>query len=132
MMAPVIPALNDHEIERLLAAVATAGAQRASFMLLRLPFEVAGLFEEWLRQHYPDRAGRVLNHLRGMRRGQLNDPRFGRRCQGEGAYAAMLSARFAAACRRHGLNTGAVPRLDTTRFLRDPAAPGQRGLFDEI
>jgi len=132
MMAPVIPALNDHEIERLLAAVATAGAQRASFMLLRLPLEVAGLFEDWLRQHYPDRAGRVLNHLREMRGGRLNDPRFGHRCRGQGAYAALLSARFAAACRRLGLETGPAPRLDTTRFRRDPGAPGQRGLFDAI
>jgi DNA repair photolyase len=132
MVAPVIPALNDHEIERLLAAVALAGAQRASFMLLRLPLEVAGLFEEWLHQHYPDRAARVLNRLREMRGGRLNDPRFGHRMRGEGEYARLLAARFAAACRRHGLNREPAPSLDTTRFRREPGAPQQRGLFDAI
>jgi DNA repair photolyase len=101
-------------------------------MLLRLPLEVAGLFEDWLRQHYPDRAARVLNHLRDMRGGRLNDPRFGHRMRGEGAYARLLSARFAAACRRHGLNAGPGPGLDTSLFRRDPSAPEQRGLFDAI
>ena len=66
-MAPVIPALTDHEIESLLEAAAAAGARRAAFLLLRLPFEVAGLFEAWLREHHPDRAERVLNHVREMR-----------------------------------------------------------------
>ena len=130
MMAPVIPALTDHEIERLLEAAATAGARRAALLMLRLPFEVASLFENWLREHYPERADRVLNHVREMRGGRLNDPRFGHRLRGEGAYAAMVAARFARACRRLGLNQGAGPQLDTQQFLRDPGAPQQGGLFD--
>jgi len=130
MMAPVIPALTDHEIERLLEAAAAAGARRAAFLMLRLPFEVASLFENWLRAHYPARADRVLNHVREMRGGRLNDPRFGHRLRGEGAYAAMVAARFAGTCRRLGLNQGAAPQLDTQQFLRDPGAPRQAGLFD--
>jgi DNA repair photolyase len=131
MMAPVIPALTDHEIERLLQAAADAGAKRAAYLMLRLPFEVAPLFEAWLREHHPARADRVLNHLRGMRGGRLNDPRFGHRMRGEGAYAALIGARFAAACRRLGLNAEAATELDTTQFRRDPGAPVQAGLFDQ-
>ena len=94
MMAPVIPALTDHEIEHVLEAAVTAGARRAAFLMLRLPHEVAPLFEQWLRAHYPERADRVLNHVREMRGGRLNDPRFGHRMRGEGAYAAMVGARL--------------------------------------
>ena len=130
MVAPVIPALTDHEIERLLEAAAAAGARRAAFLLLRLPYEVASLFENWLRQHYPERADRVLNHVRDMHGGRLNDPRFGHRLRGEGAYAAMVGARFARACRRLGLNQEAAPKLDLLQFERDPGAPRQGGLFD--
>jgi DNA repair photolyase len=129
MMAPVIPALTDHEIERLLEAAAVAGAGRAAFLMLRLPFEVAALFEAWLREHFPERAERVLNHVREMRGGRLNDPRFGHRMRGQGAYAAMIAQRFAAACRRHGLNTGPAPVLDTSQFIRAPDAPCQPDLF---
>jgi DNA repair photolyase len=130
MVAPVIPALTDHEIERLLEAAAAAGARRAAFLLLRLPYEVASLFENWLRQHYPERADRVLNHVRDMHGGRLNDPRFGHRLRGEGAYAAMVGARFARACRRLGLNQEAAPKLDVLQFEPDPGAPRQGGLFD--
>jgi DNA repair photolyase len=129
MMAPVIPALNDHEIEAVLAAAAAAGARRAGWMLVRLPHELATLFEEWLAAHYPDRAARVLGLLRGMRGGRLNDPRFGHRMRGEGAYAALLAARFAAACRRHGLATERVAPLDCSQFRPDPEAPRQADLF---
>jgi DNA repair photolyase len=129
MMAPVIPALSDHEIESLLEAAAGAGARRAAFLMLRLPFEVAGLFEAWLREHHPARAERVLNHVREMRGGRLNDPRFGHRMRGQGPYAAMISQRFAAACRRLGLNTGPAPALDTSRFIREPGGPRQPDLF---
>ena len=130
MVAPVIPALTDHEIERLLEAAAAAGARRAAFLLLRLPYEVASLFENWLRQHYPERADRVLNHVRDMHGGRLNDPRFGHRLRGEGAYAALVGARFARACRRLGLNQEAAPKLDVLQFEPDPGAPRQGGLFD--
>ncbi len=129
MMAPVIPALTDHEVENLLQAAAAAGAQRAAFIMLRLPFEVAPLFEAWLREHHPDRAERVLNHVRDMHGGRLNDPRFGHRMRGQGPYAAMISSRFAAACRRLGLNATAAPALDTAQFIRAPGAPQQADLF---
>jgi DNA repair photolyase len=132
MLAPVIPAITDHEIEKMLEAVAGVGVRRAAFLMLRLPFEVAGLFEAWLREHYPQRADHVLNLIREMRGGKLNDPRFGHRHRGHGPYAAMIEARFEAACRRLGLNDDDRPELDTTQFVREPGAPCQPGLFDEI
>jgi len=79
LLAPVVPALNDHEIEALVEAAAAEGASNAAFMLLRLPHELGALFEQWLREHYPQRADRVLNLLRELRGGRLNDPRFGHR-----------------------------------------------------
>lgn len=129
LLAPTIPAINDHEIESLLEAAAGNGASRAGYLLVRLPLEVAELFEQWLREHYPQRADRVLNLLRSLRGGRLNDPRFGHRMRGEGPYARVLSARFAAGCRRYGLLTGAGPQLDRTRFLRESLTPRQHDLF---
>jgi DNA repair photolyase len=129
LLAPLIPALNDHEIERLLESAAAAGAGRAASMMLRLPHELGALFEQWLREHYPSRAERVLNLLRESRGGRLNDPRFGHRMRGEGPYAELLSARFKAACRRCGLNDEREAGLDTDSFVRDPLAPEQRELF---
>ena len=129
LLAPTIPALNDHEMEALLDAAALHGATHAGYLLLRLPHELGQLFQEWLREHYPARADRVLNLLRELRGGRLNDPRFGHRMRGEGPYAQVLSARFAAGCRRAGLETRRGPQLDTSQFLRDPAAPHQRELF---
>jgi DNA repair photolyase len=129
MIAPVIPAITDHEIERLLEAAATAGARRAAFLFLRLPFEVAGLFEAWLREHYPQRADRVLNLIREMRGGKLNDPRFGHRMRGQGAYAEMVGSRFEIACRKLGLNASPASPLDNSQFIREPGAPRQGDLF---
>jgi DNA repair photolyase len=129
LLAPMIPALNDHEMERLLESAAAGGARRAGFMPLRLPLEVAGLFEQWLREHYPARADRVLNLIRDMRGGRLNDPRFGSRMRGEGPYAQLLSARFRAACRRLGLNEGRDNPLDTSQFTGHLGAPDQGDLF---
>jgi len=126
LCAPVIPALNDHELERVLAAAAEAGARAAGYVLLRLPGEVRGLFEEWLAVHYPDRARRVLNALRAARGGHLSDARFGRRMTGEGEYARLLARRFALAARRHGLD-GGLPPLDATRFR--PPGPFQPRLL---
>jgi DNA repair photolyase len=130
MLAPVIPAITDHEVERLLEAVAATGVRRAGWLMLRLPHEVAGLFEAWLREHYPQRAERVLNLIRGMRGGKLNDPRCVHRHRGDGPYAELIGARFEGACRRLGLNAGPPLELDTTQFVRDPRAPHQAGLFD--
>ena len=107
----------------------TSAYRRELLQRLRLPFEVAGLFEAWLREHYADRAERVLNHVREMRGGRLNDPRFGHRMRGQGPYADMITQRFGAACRRLGLNAGPAPVLDTSRFIREPGGPRQPDLF---
>ena len=103
MAAPVIPALNDHELEGILEAAAEAGAGSAGYVLLRLPHEVLPLFVEWLRAHYPDRAEHVLSLLRQLRGGALYDSSFGSRQRGFGPFAALLEARFEKARRRFGL-----------------------------
>ena len=115
LAAPMIPGLNDAELERILEAAARAGATSAAFVLLRLPHELGALFTEWLETHYPDRARRVLALIRETRGGRLNDPRFGTRFSGEGVYAATLARRFQIAARRLGLNR---PRegLDCSAF----------------
>lgn len=123
MVAPVIPALNDHEVEAILEAAAEAGARDAGYVPVRLPHEVESLFEAWLRDHYPLRAERVLNQIRELRGGRLNDPRFGSRMRGEGLYADLLARRFATALRRHGYGRRPMPELDTGVF-RVPAGPG--------
>jgi DNA repair photolyase len=123
LVAPVIPALNDHELENILEAAAQAGARQAGYVLLRLPHEVGPLFEGWLADHYPLRASHVLNQVREMRGGALNDPSFGSRMKGKGPLAQLLRQRFDRACREFGLNAGDVPALDTTRF-RVPARAG--------
>jgi DNA repair photolyase len=122
MVAPVIPALTDHELERILEAGAGAGACWAGYVLLRLPYEIKDLFREWLAAHYPDRAAHVMAVLRETRGGRDNDPNFGSRMRGEGPYALLLRNRFKLGCQRLGLN---APRdaLDTTRF-RPPGPAG--------
>ncbi|HYM42689.1 MAG TPA: PA0069 family radical SAM protein [Steroidobacteraceae bacterium] len=116
MVAPVIPALTDHEMERILEACAAAGARWAGYTLLRLPHEVKDLFKEWLAEHYPDRAAHVMAMIREMRGGRENDARFGSRMRGTGPCAALLRSRFGLACRRLGLNAESRSALDTTRF----------------
>lgn len=106
LLAPVIPALNDHEIERMLEAAVEAGTRSAGYVLLRLPHEVRPLFVEWLEGHYPDRAEHVLSLLRQMRGGRLNDPRFHSRQTGQGPFAELIRARFDRACRRLGIEPG--------------------------
>jgi len=123
LVAPVIPAVNDHEIEAIIEAAATAGADSAAYILLRLPHEVAGLFREWLEEHFPDRTGRVMSLLRGARGGRENDPRFGARMTGSGPWAELVRTRFAAACKRSGLRVGETRNLDTTKF-RSPTEAG--------
>lgn len=103
MVAPVIPALNDAELETILEAAAAAGCRHAGYVMLRLPREVSPLFEEWLASHYPLKAGRVLGLLRDLRGGRLNDARFGSRMSGTGVFADLVRARFHGACRRFGL-----------------------------
>jgi DNA repair photolyase len=128
MAAPMIPALNDAEMERILEAGAARGAQTASYILVRLPLEVAPLFREWLAEAYPGRATRVMSLIRDMRGGKDYDARFGVRKRGEGPYAQALAARFAIALRRFGL-TRDHPPLRTDLF-RPPSPSGQFDLFN--
>jgi DNA repair photolyase len=125
MVAPVIPGLNDHQLEAIVAAVAAVGAQGASYVLLRLPHEIKDLFERWLEAHAPLRKDHVLSLVRACRDGRLNDSTFGRRMRGEGVYAQLIARRFAVARRKHGLD-----RID--RSLRsdlfEPPAGDRRQL----
>jgi DNA repair photolyase len=128
LASPMIPGINDVELERILGAAAAAGASSANCMLVRLPHEVRQLFTEWLEAHYPARAEKVLARLREMRAGRLDDSRFGRRMRGTGPHAELLRRRFEVACRRLGL-AREPPRLDCTRF-RAPVHDGaQHRLF---
>jgi len=115
MTAPMIPGLNDHEMEAILEAATEAGATRAGFTVLRLPLEIKDLFDEWLRANRPDRAEKVLSLIRQMRGGALYQAEFGLRMRGEGPIAQLLSARFQAGVKRLGLNKIRY-RLDTLRF----------------
>jgi len=120
MVAPVIPALNDAEMDTILQEAAKAGARTAGYILLRLPHEIALLFRQWLEIHFPDRASHVMSLVRQSRGGRDNDPAFGARMRGQGPYATMLAQRFRLATRRLGLNTREID-LDRTRF-RVPGA----------
>jgi DNA repair photolyase len=102
LSAPMIPALNDAELEKILEVSARAGARHAGYVLLRLPLELRQLFEEWLHTHFPDRARHVLSLIRQTRAGELNDPRFHHRFSGQGVYADLLKRRFARATRQFG------------------------------
>ena len=128
MTAPVIPGLNDCEIEALLEASADAGARWAGYVLLRLPIEIKDLFHEWLAQHYPDRAARVVNLIREMRGGKDYDPRWFERGRGRGPYAELIAKRFRRAARNLGLD-GERPELRTNLF-RPQEGPGGQFLLD--
>lgn len=130
MVAPIIPAITDHEIERIVEAAAAAGAHGAGYTLVRLPWEVKHLFRAWLDAHYPDRAAHVMSLIHQMRGGRDNDPRFGHRMRGEGEYAALVAQRFRAACRKHGIDAVRAPALRTDLFRPPVRAGDQRGLFD--
>jgi DNA repair photolyase len=124
MTAPIIPQLNDRDLEAILEAAAAAGARHAGWVLLRLPREVAPLFRGWLDAHAPLRAEHVMSLVRQLRDGRDNDPRFGARMRGSGPYAELIERRFAIACKRFGLTREREP-LDTTQF-RPPKAPASR------
>lgn len=126
-LSPLIPGLNDHEIERVAAAVAEAGAGRLNWILLRLPHEVKELFAAWLEAHFPDRAGRVLSLVRQCREGRLNDPRFGHRMRGSGPVAELLAQRVEKARRRFGLDRPQPPLR--TDLFRPPRRDDQLSLF---
>jgi DNA repair photolyase len=133
LAAPMIPGVNDTELEAILAASAQHGALRAGYVMLRLPLELREIFESWLRTHMPDRADRVLKLIREVRGGALNDATFGQRFVGTGPYADLLAQRFARAARQHNLAERMAP-LDTSLFLvpeakHDTRAQMQMTLF---
>jgi len=117
MVAPVIPGLNDHEIPAILERAAAAGAQSASWVMLRLASPLDQLFSDWLEKHFPDRAARVLARIRECRGGKLNDTRFRIRQRGLGPYATQIANLFAVSARRRGLDRP-LPPLDASRFRR--------------
>jgi DNA repair photolyase len=127
LVAPVIPAVNDCEIEDIVAAVAAAGAMKAGYVLLRLPHELKDLFRQWLDEHLPDRAEHVMSLIRSARDGRANDPRFGSRMVGSGPWAQLLRDRFALACKRHGLTMSRMRELSSEHF-RPPSRGGQISL----
>src|SRR5437660_9239370 len=122
MVAPVIPAITDHEMPAILTAVANAGATSAGFVLLRLPWAVAPLFERWLDEHFPDRKQKVLNRVRVLRDGKLYDARWGVRQRGEGIFAEQLDAIFDVTCRKLRLNE--ISRDLSASSFRRPTAQG--------
>ena len=123
MAAPLIPALNDHELERILDAGAAAGAREASYVLLRLPLEVSPLFRDWLLRHYPDRYRHVMSLIRSMRGGKDYDAEFGKRMKGVGPYAWQISRRFELAAKKYGLTRRSVS-LNPELFV----PPGGQGV----
>lgn len=129
MVAPIIPGLNDHEIPNLLAAAADAGAKFAGHVVVRLPYSVAPLFEQWLTTHFPDRKEKVLSRIRSLRGGKLNDPQFGMRMIGGGIFAEQIEQMFNVACRREGIGDNHL-QLSTASFRR----PGgkQLSLFETV
>jgi DNA repair photolyase len=132
-ISPVIPFVNEPEIERIVAAAADAGASSAFSIVIRLPWEVNPIFQHWLNQHFPDRAARVMARIREMRGGKDYDARWGTRMKGEGVWAQLIRQRFDKAVTRHKLNRTRV-ELDLTVFKRPTretvkAASAQADLF---
>ena len=123
-IAPVVPAITDHEIEHILEAAAEAGARSAFFIPVRLPHEVRPLFEAWLQAHYPDRADKVMNTIRSIRGGRDNDPDFFSRMRGQGPWYELIRRRFEIACKRYGLNRERVVLLSGL-FRRPAGAQGE-------
>ena len=120
-VAPVIPGLTDHEMPAILQAAADAGAVAAGYTMVRLPYGVAPLFEQWLETHFPDRREKVLNRLRSLRGGGLNDSRWGTRMRGEGIFADQIRQMFEVARRKAGIRNGGG-ELSTAAFRRPPGA----------
>ena len=129
-VSPIIPFINEPELERVLEAAAEVGATAAFSVVLRLPWEVNPLFQQWLDQHFPDRAARVMARVREMRGGRDYDARFGARMKGEGVWAQLLAQRFRKAAARFGLNRQRI-ELDLTQFCKPalPRSDGQQELF---
>jgi DNA repair photolyase len=128
MFAPCIPGLNDHEMEAVLERAARAGAAGAGYVALRLPLEIADLFQEWLATDHPDRASRVMSLVRQIRGGKTYDSQWGQRMKGQGPIADLMSRRFATAKARYGLGER-LPPMDLGRFRVPPKAGDQIDLF---
>jgi DNA repair photolyase len=124
MVAPVIPMINDRELEHILEAAREHGATSAGYVLLRLPHELKDVWREWLQLHYPDRAEHVMSLIRQMRGGKDYDSTFGTRMRGEGPFAQLIAQRFAKAYRRLGFD--GHRELDTTQFV-PPRKPSPQG-----
>ncbi len=125
-ISPLVPAITDHETEAILEAAADAGATRASFIPVRLPWEVAPLFRAWLHEHYPARAGKVMAIINDIRGGRDNDPEFGSRMRGQGAWYELMRTRFLIACKRYNLRG---PRVELRTDLFKPPRGPQGELF---
>ena len=120
-VSPIIPAITDHEIEAIVETVAAAGSRDATFIPVRLPFEVAPLFRAWLQEHYPDRAAKVMGIIREIRGGRDNDPDFGTRMRGQGVWADLIRTRFIRARKRAGFSDERL--ILRTDLFRPPAGP---------
>jgi DNA repair photolyase len=127
LAAPLIPAVNDSELEEILERAAAAGARQAGYVLLRLPLEVADLFRQWLETHMPGRAAHVMSLMRETHGGKEYSSAFGERMRGTGSWAQLLRDRFKLACRKHCLDTG-YGTIPTTTLFRPPSRSGQIGL----
>ncbi|WP_445145377.1 PA0069 family radical SAM protein [Dyella sp. Tek66A03] len=127
LVAPIIPALNDHDLEAVLEQAADAGARCAGYTTLRLPYELKALFREWLALHAPQRAAHVMSLVQQMHGGRDYDSDFSTRMRGQGVFAELIRRRFDVACRKHGFGRARELWLDTTRFVppRKPSPQGQ-------
>src|SRR5262249_24945837 len=128
LVAPVIPALSDHEMPAIISAAVNAGARFAGYVTLRLPYAVAPLFDQWLTQQFPDRKEKVLNGLRSLRDGQLNNAQFGSRMRGEGIFALQIESLFAVSCRKAAISENRTT-LSVEHFRRPDKH--QLSLFDQ-
>ena len=124
MIGPVIPGLNDHEIENILKSAAAAGAREAGYTMLRLPFEVKGIFKDWLEKAYPERYAKVMSQVKEVRGGRESSGQFGERMTGSGPTAWLIGRRFQLACQKLGLNSARL-KLRHDLFAR-PARPGDQ------
>jgi len=126
MVAPIIPAITDHEMEAILEAAVTGGARWAGYTVVRLLYEIKDLFRDWLAEHYPDRAAHVMSLVREMRGGRDYDSTFGDRMRGTGPIAELLRNRFKIACKRLGLNSGSREMPQQTQLFRPPLRAGSQ------
>jgi DNA repair photolyase len=128
MVAPIVPAINDSEIEAILKAAYAAGAREAGYVMLRLPLEVKDVFQQWLQTEYPDRARKVMSLVKSTREGKAYDSTFGRRMSGGGPYAWSIGRRFELACDRIGFNRSRL-KLKSEEFKRPAKQGDQLQLF---